>query len=69
MTTTAYPGPDSLFDLPVHGEPSPERRRALLDVLNGLTATHRIGCRDYDRILDLTSLSFESVWVAPAGSL
>lgn len=25
--------------------------------------------RDYDRILQLTSLSFESVWVAPAGSL
>jgi predicted nucleic acid-binding protein len=25
--------------------------------------------RDYDRILELTSLSFESVWVAPAGSL
>jgi predicted nucleic acid-binding protein len=25
--------------------------------------------RDYDRILELTSLSFESVWVAPAGSI
>jgi predicted nucleic acid-binding protein len=25
--------------------------------------------RDYDRIVELTSLSFESVWVAPAGSL
>lgn len=25
--------------------------------------------RDYDRILELTSLSFDSVWVAPAGSL
>ncbi|MGH2938218.1 MAG: PIN domain-containing protein [Solirubrobacterales bacterium] len=25
--------------------------------------------RDYDRIAELTSLSFESVWVAPAGSL
>ena len=25
--------------------------------------------RDYDRILELTSLRFESVWVAPAGSL
>ena len=25
--------------------------------------------RDYDRILGLTSLDFESVWVAPAGSL
>jgi predicted nucleic acid-binding protein len=25
--------------------------------------------RDYDRILELTSLSFESVWVAPAGTL
>ena len=25
--------------------------------------------RDYDRIAELTSLSFESVWVAPAGTL
>jgi predicted nucleic acid-binding protein len=25
--------------------------------------------RDYDRILELTNLRFESVWVAPAGSL
>jgi predicted nucleic acid-binding protein len=25
--------------------------------------------RDYDRIAELTSLRFESVWVAPAGSL
>jgi predicted nucleic acid-binding protein len=25
--------------------------------------------RDYDRIAELTSLHFESVWVAPAGSL
>jgi predicted nucleic acid-binding protein len=25
--------------------------------------------RDYDRIVELTSLRFESVWVAPAGSL
>ena len=25
--------------------------------------------RDYDRILELTSLRFESVWVAPAGTL
>jgi predicted nucleic acid-binding protein len=25
--------------------------------------------RDYDRIAELTSLQFESVWVAPAGSL
>jgi predicted nucleic acid-binding protein len=25
--------------------------------------------RDYDRIVELTSLSFESVWVAPAGTL
>ncbi len=25
--------------------------------------------RDYDRILELTSLSFESAWVAPAGTI
>jgi hypothetical protein len=25
--------------------------------------------RDYNRIAELTSLSFESVWVAPSGSI
>lgn len=54
---SAYRTPDSLFDLPVHGVLTAERRRALLDVLNGLTAAHRAACRDYDRVLTATGWS------------